>query len=142
MLRDPLERFLSGLAMHVRFGLEINSRLHHQVWRGAYWSQLRALLEYFDPQQLLVLQYERCVADPLGQARRTFEFLGVDPAARLATAKFTQRVNQTLTKKPTIDEATLAALRLSYRAELMQLFSEFPEIDSSLWPTFQRRASA
>ena len=136
ILRDPIERFLSGLAMHISFGFEMNSRVYHQFWRGSYWSQLRTLLEHFDPSQLLVLQYEQCVADPLAEARRSFEFLGLDPTARIAPAQITQRVNQTRIKKPMIDEPTLAALRRSYHAELIQLFSEFPEIDSSLWPTF------
>jgi hypothetical protein len=122
--------------MHVSFGFEMNSRLYHQFWRGSYWSQLRTLLEYFDRSQLLVLQYEQCMADPLAQANRTFDFLGLDPTAQIAPAQLTQRVNQTRIKKPMIDEATLGALRRSYRAELIQLFSEFPEIDSSLWPTF------
>jgi hypothetical protein len=122
--------------MHISFGFDINSRLYHQFWRGSYWSQLRTLLEYFDRSQLLVLQYEQCVADPLAQAHRTFEFLGLDPAARIAPAQLTQRVNQTRIKKPMIDEATRGALRLSYHAELIQLFAEFPEIDGSLWPTF------
>jgi hypothetical protein len=122
--------------MHISFGFEINSRLYHQFWRGSYWSQLRTLLEYFDRSQLLVLQYEQCVAEPLAQARRTFEFLGLDPAPQIAPAQLAQRVNQTPIKKPMIDEAMLDALRRSYRAELIQLFAEFPEIDSSLWPTF------
>lgn len=136
ILRDPIERFLSGLAMHVSFGFEMNSRLYHQFWRGSYWSQLRTLLEYFDRSQLLVLQYEQCVADPLAQANRTFDFLGLEPAAQTVAAQLAQRVNQNRIEKPTIDEGTLDALRRSYRAELIQLFSEFPEIDGSLWPTF------
>jgi hypothetical protein len=136
MLRDPVERFLSGLAMNLSFGSDVHSRIHHQMWRGAYWSQLRSLLEYFDRSRLLVLQYERCVADPLAQARRTFEFLGLDPAVRIEPGQLTRRVNQIAEEKPPVDETTLAALRRSYRAELIQLFAEFPEIDSSLWPAF------
>jgi len=136
MLRDPVERFLSGLAMHLSFGFELNSRVYHQFWRGSYWSQLRTLLEYFDRSQLLVLQYEQCVADPAAQARRTFGFLGLDPAVTVEPAQFTRRVSQTRARKPAIDGATLSALRRSYQAELGQLFAEFPELDSSLWPSF------
>jgi hypothetical protein len=136
ILRDPVERLLSGLAMHLSLGFEMNSRVYHQFWRGSYWSQLRTLLEYFARSQLLVLQYEQCVADPLTQARRTFEFLGLDPAARIEPAQLTQHVNRTRVEKPVIDGATLSALRRSYRAELTQLFAEFPEMDSSLWPAF------
>ncbi len=34
---------------------------------------------HFPPEQILVLQYERCVADPAGQLARTYRFLGLEP---------------------------------------------------------------
>ena len=52
--------------------------------RGRYAAQLEWWLRHFRREQLLLLQYERCVADPQGQLTRTFEFLGLPPQAASA----------------------------------------------------------
>jgi Sulfotransferase domain len=136
ILRDPVKRFLSGLTLNTANGFEMTMMLlHHQFGRGLYWSQLSALLEHFPRSQLLVLQHERCVADPVSQATRTFEFLGLDPYAWKAPADIAKRVNASTAGKPAINETTLATIRLSYQAELGQLFADFPEIDPTLWPS-------
>src|SRR5215218_68049 len=50
-------------------------------YRAVFGAQLARLQRFFDPAQILVLQYERCRRDPLGQYRRTLEFLGVRDTA-------------------------------------------------------------
>ena len=49
------------------------------IARGFYDDALRRWIAYFPPEQILVLQYERCVADPTGQLARTYRFLGLEP---------------------------------------------------------------
>lgn len=83
LVRDPVERYLSSLeyrlARERRHGKWVS--MVDIVYRGRYASQLRALYEYFDPEQVLVLQYEQCRARPLEQYTRMLDFLGVDQTA-------------------------------------------------------------
>jgi len=131
MLRDPVARFASGTA---RWGGDPDPLLQHdQFARGRYWQQLRHLLEYFDRSRLLILQYERCVADPAGQLRRTFRFLGLPELP--APPETARRVGIVSDGAAVLDEPTAAALRRGYRADLHRLLADFPELDSSLWPS-------
>lgn len=136
LLRDPLDRFISGLAHHQAKGLELTPTLqHHHFSRGLYWHQLKNLLTYFDRAQVLILQYEQCVAEPVQQAKRTFEFLGLDPQAWQPTTETTQPVAATVNHKPILDKATSEAIRHAYQSDLSQLLVDFPEIDGLRWPT-------
>ena len=76
LLRDPIERYLTVLA---RAGEEANhmAAVAHQA---RYGSQLRSLLRFVDRDRLLVLQLERCRADPAGEMQRTLAFLGIEDA--------------------------------------------------------------
>ena len=47
------------------------------VDRRSFGAQLARLHRFYDPERILVLQFERCRRDPAGQYRRTLEFLGV-----------------------------------------------------------------
>jgi hypothetical protein len=80
LLRDPIARYRTVL--RVRLGQERSSDdvlyMADAVHRGRYASQLRALHDFFPPEQVLVLQYERCRADVVGEYRRTVAFLGLD----------------------------------------------------------------
>ena len=49
--------------------------------RRRHAAQLDRLHRFFDPAQILVLQYERCRADPVAEYRRTLAFLGVRDTA-------------------------------------------------------------
>ncbi len=81
-LRDPIERYLSGLQRHHRTARATDTPLNAMApleafMRGFYHAQLTHLLAHFDRARVLILQYERCVCEPLEQLRRTFAFLGV-----------------------------------------------------------------
>ncbi|GAA2612112.1 sulfotransferase [Actinomadura fulvescens] len=135
ILRDPLERFISGLAHHALFGYEINNALLiNSLHRGFYWQQLMNLLEYFDREQVLVLQYERCCIDTVGQLRRTFEFLGIDPGRW--NGNYTAREHVGVSTKGHrlhFNEDTMRAVRCSYAADTQRLLADFPEVDGALW---------
>jgi len=76
LLRDPIERYLTVLARQGPDARHMAAVAH----QARYGSQLRSLLRFFDRDRLLVLQTERCRADPSGELRRTLAFLGVDDA--------------------------------------------------------------
>ena len=111
LLRDPVERYISGLGLLQRSGAlkgqvgagELGAREHRIVEamdRGRYAAQLDWWLQHFPREQLLLLQYERCVADTQGQLSRTFEFLGL-PDQRASVAEVS-RTRKKATEHPSL----------------------------------------
>lgn len=138
LLRDPVERLLSGLALAARVSARRGSDLSRYApldafARGLYHAQLSRLLEHFERSQLLVLQYERCTREPAGQLRRTYEFLGVGDSGFLPSLEAHPRRQES---KPALDEAARAAYVNAYAPDVRRLAAEFPEIDLALWPNF------
>ena len=138
LLRDPVERLLSGLTLATRVAARRRSQLSRYApldafARGLYHAQLAHLLEHFERSQLLVLQYERCSREPAGELRRTYEFLGLgDPAFLPALEAHPRRQEQ----KAALDPATRAAYVEAYLPDVRRLAGEFPELDLALWPNF------
>jgi hypothetical protein len=59
ILRDPVERFRSGLSFRLSMGApDTGATVADAVRQGFYARWLRRYLAYFAPEQLLVLQYE------------------------------------------------------------------------------------
>jgi hypothetical protein len=143
LLRDPLERYLSGLQLDAtvaaRRGAPLSRYAPLEAFvRGLYHAQLTGLLRHFDRSQVLILQYERCTRDPQSQLRRTYEFLG------LADTDFTPELDahpRRQSDKPTLDAQTRAGYVQAYREDVSKLISDFPEIDVRLWPNFADLAS-
>jgi hypothetical protein len=82
LLRDPVERFRSGRTLaENRFtvGSTARAAANAAFNRGIYADQLQRLFNVFPREQVLVLQYERCVAEPAAELRRTYEFIGLEP---------------------------------------------------------------
>ena len=148
LLRDPVERYISGLSHQDRGGLvsEIDGdgrlfgdRLRvvtDAISRGQYASQLDWLIEAFGSEQLLLLQYERCAADAAGQLGRTFEFLGLPPHA-LASEELARPRNMAKLGKVEVPSTHIELLRRYYRPEVERLRILMPDLDLSLWPNFQ-----
>src|SRR4051812_26335080 len=138
MLRDPVARYRSAIARLERKAEERGCRvLLPQVndanWRGFYFEQMRHLLDLFPRDQVLVLQFERCVADPAGEMERTCRFLGVEPPRefpeRLTQHKQADRKTRAL--PPHVSDE----LAGRYREDSSRLGELCPEIDLSLWPS-------
>lgn len=135
MLRDPVERYRSGMALHLQSMRTQGASLHpmasaNHVLRSLYDLQLSRVLAHFPRGQLLVLQYEACVRDPGGELDRTYRFVGLDPGHRPAALAATSNASET-DLKPHPDRELAALLAGDARA----LGARFPEIDLSLWPT-------
>lgn len=140
LLRDPIERFRSGLTLtENRLTLSWTPRAaaNGGFQRGCYADQLERLWQAFPPDQVLVLQYERCVRDPRAELRRTFAFLGLDPGPADALTAPEHRVNATRVRKATLSEAQRAALTRAFAPEVERLGGLVPEFDMSLWGEYE-----
>jgi hypothetical protein len=141
LLRDPIERYLSALAFTERRGHPAtHAMLHHQYSRSLYGHQMLTLLEHFPAEQVLVLQYEQCVTDPVRHMRRIFEFVGLPPDEWQPSLDPHHPINVAKIPKPQITPATRDALRASFRIDAKPLFELFPSLDPSLWPTMRDTA--
>jgi hypothetical protein len=148
LLRDPIERYVSGLSHHDRGGLVEDDEGLGRVFgdrmrvvtdaiaRGMYATQLEWLQQLYAPERLLVLQYERCAADAASQLARTYAFLGLPPH-QLSAEELARPRNQAKLEKVPVPEEILAALRRYYVPEVRRLLALSPEIDPALWPNFR-----
>jgi hypothetical protein len=138
LLRDPVERYLSGLQRHHRVaratGAPLNAMAPLDAFsRGLYHAQLTGLLRHCPRAQLLVLQYERCTRDPREELRRTYEFLGLEDAGLQPDL---QAHPNRQPDKPELQPDARRALSDAYAEDVTALARDFPEIDVSLWPSF------
>lgn len=135
MLRDPVERYRSGMAMFVPRGypnVEPDARE-----RGMYATQIERLLEYFPREQILVLQYESCVRDAARELRRTYRFLGL--TENFLPRLITRRINISVHDYPVGPELRNDLVCL-YEPEIARLKELVPEIDVAAWPSFRHLA--
>ena len=143
VLRDPIERYASGLGLLQRAGAikgeigagEIGMREHRiteAIERGRYASQLEWYLARYPREQLLLLQYEACVADPQTQLDRTFEYLGL-PAHTAANDEIA-RTRKKSESRPSVPAAMRAFLASYYADDIERLQRLMPDLDLSLWP--------
>jgi hypothetical protein len=153
LLRDPVERYISGLSHQDRGGLldEEDAAGQSRVFgdrvrvvsdaieRGLYATQVEWLLGQFDRERLLVLQYEACAADPATLLARTFEFLGLSahelPAEELARARNKSKLDKVVAPPEHIE-----LLTRYYTPEVERLRAIMPDLDLSLWPHFADQA--
>lgn len=142
LLRDPVERYVSALQLNARVASRRGAPLSRYApleafVRGLYHAQLTRLLDHFDRSRVLVLQYERCTREPLGELRRTFEFLGLTETGFVPDL---QDHPQHQPDKPTLASETRDAYARAYEDDVRSLLSAFPEIDVRLWPNFAHLA--
>ncbi len=133
LLRDPVERFRSGLTYRLSQGApDDEATVADAVRQGFYARCLRRFLDYFPPEQFLVLQYERCACEPVDQIAATYRFLGLTDHQ---PADLRRPVNVS-GDKLTIDPEARQRLVDLYLPDVADLVSLFPNIDRSLWPNF------
>jgi hypothetical protein len=149
MLRDPVERYHSEIADELKRSRErapdsLSDALslviaNHAVLHSMYHWQVRRALAILGAERVLVLQYERCVADPLGQMQRTQEFLGLEPVATMPGA-LQRRVRPpgvfTGDEKPALPARLRSELSSLLADDVRQLEELCPELDIGLWLNF------
>jgi Sulfotransferase domain len=139
LVRDPVERFASGLKHNGRLSREQGMPLSRLApveafARGLYHAQLQGVLDHFDRSQILVQQYERCSREPLPELRRTLDFIGVTDPGFVPPGLDTNPNPQP--SKPKLDSDTRDCYARAYRDDVIALANAFPEIDLGLWPNF------
>jgi hypothetical protein len=135
LLRDPVERFRSGRTLaenRLTVGSTARAAANAAFNRGIYADQLLRLWAAFPREQVLVLQYERCVADPAGELRRSYEFIGLEPEIP-AGLDLNGRVNESRGPKVSLSEWQIDQLVRRYAPENARLAALLPELDLSLW---------
>ncbi len=140
ILRDPVERFWAGWSFSVRRGAPAVSTIAGDAFhRGLYARQMAWILEHYHRDQVLVLQYEQCVADPLAELERTFDFLGIDPSF---VPDGVRSPSKQIHEKQPMPPELRQTLHRAYRADIDALLADFPEIDRTLWsPSTDEAAS-
>ena len=135
MLRDPVERYLSGMTFQIQQGetRTTTELAREQMTRSLYSMQLNALLRSFDRKQVLVLQYERCRADPETEIKRTYRFLGIDDS--FLPASLTAPRNSSEGERFHLDPVQRTGLARLYAESTHRVAADFPEIDLALWPS-------
>ena len=135
MVRDPVERFRSGLAHQWRHrGAITATTVSDAVARGFYHRLLTQWSEHFDRARLLVLQYEQCTRDPAGQLARSYRFLGLDDT--FVPSHLHRPVGPTTDGKVDVADDAVSRLIGAYRSDVEALAGQFSEIDLALWPNF------
>jgi hypothetical protein len=136
LLRDPIERYRSGVIHRATRGRDRRRELisSDAIERGRYGTQTRRLLELFGKEQLLVLQYERCVLDPIGQYRRTLAHLGVDDHVPDDVSSL--RGRSMAGHKEELWPDLLTALHVALDPEVAILEELVDGFDRELWPNF------
>lgn len=136
LLRDPIDRYRSASAHGWERGWIRDRLTETSIFdAGLYHSQLGRLRDTFGPDQLLVLQYERCVREPQTQLSRTYEFLGL-PDHELSEEQLRQPRNPTRRQAPPLDARRRASLLAAYAADVRLVRDALPDIDLALWPNF------
>lgn len=137
LLRDPVERYRSGVTHEVNRGDRHRPIVALEaMYRGLYHFQLKALLRHFPREQILVLQYEQCRREAIAQLSRTYEFLGLDDI-HFVPEGMTEVVNGTPSEKITLPAQVRSELVSLYEPSVLDLVRDFPDIDLALWPNFR-----
>jgi Sulfotransferase domain len=137
LLRDPVERFRSGLDFRLSNGAPDDEvTVADAVRQGFYARSLRTYLDHYPAEQLLVLQYEACAADPAAHLGVTYDFLGLD-AHRPADLRRTVNVSA---QKRQLDADTVRRLVDVYHSDVEELVRLVPTLDLGWWPHFATAA--
>ena len=90
--------------------------------------------------EILILQYEKCVADPVGQYKRTLRFLGADDTHAPVASDKPRGTSQASSKRELWPDL-VAGLKATLEPEVVRLAAMEPEIDLSLWRNFAHLAT-
>ena len=139
LLRDPVQRYVSGLTHALRYDgapLDGPRRDRPRFARGCYGQQLQRLLASYPASQVLVQQYEACADAPARELQRTYGFLGLDPD--VVPTNLLEPVLSTTGDKAPLPEAMAAALTEAYLPDLELLARLAPDLDLDRWPSARR----
>jgi hypothetical protein len=137
LVRDPVDLLQAGLAATADRPPDTGWNLADHVDQGFFGSQLTRLRGVFPPDQVRVLQYERCLLDPAGVLAQTFEFLGVDASERPVLPHPPSA--EARARGVRLDTAAWSRLCAMYADDVAVLSHLLPGLDLGLWPNFASR---
>lgn len=139
MVRDPIDRYLSGIAFDLARGAPLAGIVANRAFSfGLYAQQLGHVFRHFDPSRVLILQHEECRRVPMHALARTWDFLGIPHGPQ--PSELERRRNATVGAKPTLSERARADLVTAYEDSVLELCGLVPDLDLSLWPNFAHLA--
>src|SRR5918994_2465479 len=144
MLRDPVERYRSDIAAVLRQTRERGYNAisiviaNHVILHSMYHWQVKRALEILGRDRVLVLQYERCVDDPLEQMQRTQVFLGLEPLpdAPRALRRWVSSGWNPSRENPPLPARLRSELTSVLADDVQQVAALCPDLDLGLWPNF------
>ena len=137
-LRDPVERYRSGVVLQAETRRPGPAAASAAFRLGCYGLQLEQVLQTTPRERMLVVQFERCIADPGGELARIYAFLGLDPAFR--PPGLDRPVNAARAHKQDLPDETRAALVGAYAPDVRRLAALDLGIDLARWPNFAHLA--
>jgi hypothetical protein len=142
MVRDPIERYRSGVQHRLTRTPERRPEMlaADAVERGRYAVQLDRFRRFFADEQILVLQYEKCVRDTEEEYRRTLRFLGVDDDHEPQEVD-RARGTTTQLEKEGLWPDLYRGLQATFEPDVARLAELAPELDLELWPNFAHLAT-
>lgn len=140
MLRDPVERYQSGLALRARTRSLKFGDATASFRLGLYGSQLEHLFRCVDRDRVLVLQFERCRTDPRGELARTYRFLGLDDT--VVPDDLSGVRNESRGPKPPLPDQVRQSLLRAYEPDLARLGALDLGLDLGLWPSWSSNGHA
>lgn len=133
-LRDPVERYISGLAYIKNRIMNMSMVGSDAYGRGLYATQLENVLKYYPRDQVLVLQFEKNISDTEEQLSKTYKHLGIK---EIYPSDLDVKINKSRSKKRELKELRKILVG-RYAPEVKKLKEMFPDsIDLSLWPNFR-----
>jgi hypothetical protein len=141
LLRDPVERYRSGVLHRLSRtpDRQPEALASDAIERGRFSRQLRRLHRHFPRERILVLQYERCRADPHAEYVRTLRFLGLpDPEN---PPDFEQARGTTMSPaKRELWPDFVRAMQEALEEDVAELPTLAEDLDLGLWPNFAHLA--
>ena len=101
------------------------------IAHSLYAEGVRRWLDYFPPEQLLVLQYEHCVAQPAEQLARTYRHLGI--SEDFLPEGLRRPVNKSRGSGLDLDPDVARRLREIFAPDVAALATLLPSLDTSVW---------
>lgn len=101
------------------------------IYNSFLYEPFKRLLKRFDRSRVLVLQYEKCKANPAEEIAKTYRFLGIDD--EFVPPNLTREVNKKPYLVPPLTPGARARLTEFFHDDVTAFGNLFPEIDLSLW---------
>ena len=136
LLRDPMKRLESNLRQYLGKAESIHPRvILEAIQRGRYPEQLESLSRAYPRDQILVLQFEKCVRSPESELVRTYEFIGIEPT--FVPSDLREPLKQGRGEVPHLPSDLEGVAKTLYESDLPKLASDWPEIDLDLWTSLK-----